>query len=60
MDCVARTWSFHRQGGAPLQLGYGSVLYGALAAWRGNLRVNIISHAWSDFWEGRLKFLIRR
>ncbi len=36
------------------------VLYGALAAWRRNLRVNIISHAWSDFWEGWLKFLIWR
>ncbi len=36
------------------------VLYGALAAWRGNLRVNIVSHAWSDFWEGWLKFLVRR
>jgi len=34
------------------------VLYGALAAWRKNLRVNIISHAWSDFWEGWLKLLI--
>jgi len=36
------------------------VLYGVLAAWRRNLRVNIISHAWSDFWEGWLKFLILR
>ena len=36
------------------------VLYGALAAWRGNLRVNIISHAWSDIWEGWLKFVIWR
>jgi uncharacterized protein len=34
------------------------VLYGALAAWRKNLRVNIISHAWSDFWEGWLKFIV--
>jgi membrane protease YdiL (CAAX protease family) len=34
------------------------VLYGALAAWRGNLRVNIVAHAWSDFWEGWLKFLV--
>jgi uncharacterized protein len=36
------------------------VLYGALAAWRGNLRVNIVSHGWSDFWEGWLKFVIWR
>ncbi|HEY1660423.1 MAG TPA: CPBP family intramembrane glutamic endopeptidase [Candidatus Sulfotelmatobacter sp.] len=36
------------------------VLYGALAAWRGNLRVNIVSHAWSDIWEGWLKFAILR
>jgi uncharacterized protein len=36
------------------------ILYGILAAWRRNLRVNIISHAWSDFWEGWLKFLIWR
>lgn len=32
------------------------VLYGILAAWRGNLRANIISHAWSDTWEGWLQF----
>jgi CAAX protease family protein len=36
------------------------VLYGAFAAWRKNLRVNIITHAWTDFWEGWLKFLIWR
>ncbi len=36
------------------------ILYGVLAAWRRNLRVNIISHAWSDFWEGWLKFLVWR
>jgi membrane protease YdiL (CAAX protease family) len=34
------------------------VLYGALAAWRRNLRANIISHAWSDVWEGWLKQLV--
>jgi CAAX protease family protein len=34
------------------------LLYGILAAWRGNLRANIISHAWSDTWEGWLKFLL--
>jgi membrane protease YdiL (CAAX protease family) len=36
------------------------VLYGALAAWRRNLRVNVVAHAWSDIWEGWLKFLIWR
>jgi membrane protease YdiL (CAAX protease family) len=35
-------------------------LYGLLAAWRGNLRANILSHAWSDIWEGWLKFLVFR
>jgi membrane protease YdiL (CAAX protease family) len=35
------------------------VLYGALAAWRGNLRANIISHAVTDIWEGWLKFVVR-
>jgi membrane protease YdiL (CAAX protease family) len=34
------------------------ILYGMLAAWRRNLRVNMISHAWSDAWEGWLKFII--
>ena len=34
------------------------ILYGALAAWRRNLRANIMSHAWSDVWEGWLKQLI--
>jgi membrane protease YdiL (CAAX protease family) len=33
-------------------------LYGALAAWRGNLRANMISHAWTDVWEGWLKFVV--
>jgi uncharacterized protein len=36
------------------------VIYGAMAAWRGNLRVNIVAHAWTDVWEGWLKFLIFR
>jgi membrane protease YdiL (CAAX protease family) len=35
-------------------------LYGALAAWRGNLRINIITHAWTDFWEGWFKFIVWR
>ena len=35
-------------------------LYGVLAAWRRNLRANIISHASSDIWEGWLKQVIFR
>jgi len=35
-------------------------LFGALAAWRKNLRANIIVHAWSDVWEGWLKFVVWR
>jgi membrane protease YdiL (CAAX protease family) len=34
------------------------VLYGALAAWRRNLRVNIIAHAWSDIWGGWLQMVL--
>jgi membrane protease YdiL (CAAX protease family) len=36
------------------------VLYGTLAEWRGNLRANIVVHAWTDMWEGWLKFVILR
>ena len=36
------------------------VLYGVLAAWRRNLRANMIAHAWSDIWEGWLKQVIFR
>jgi hypothetical protein len=36
------------------------ILYGVLAAWRGNLRANIISHAATDIWEGWLKFVVWR
>jgi membrane protease YdiL (CAAX protease family) len=36
------------------------ILFGGLAAWRKNLRANIIVHAWSDVWEGWLKFLVCR
>jgi membrane protease YdiL (CAAX protease family) len=36
------------------------VLYGALAAWRRNLRANMIAHAWSDVWEGWLKMAVLR
>lgn len=35
-------------------------LFGALAAWRGNLRANIVVHAWADIWEGWLKFVVWR
>jgi membrane protease YdiL (CAAX protease family) len=34
------------------------ILYGMLAAWRRNLRVNMISHAWSDVWGGWLKLIV--
>jgi membrane protease YdiL (CAAX protease family) len=33
------------------------ILYGALAAWRKNLRANMIAHTVSDLWEGWLKFM---
>jgi membrane protease YdiL (CAAX protease family) len=36
------------------------VLFGALAAWRGNLRANIIVHAWADVWLGWLRFVVWR
>jgi len=36
------------------------VLYGALAAWRKNLRANMVAHAWSDIWGGWLKFVVFR
>ena len=36
------------------------VLYGILAAWRKNLRANIIAHAWSDIWGGWLQMLVFR
>jgi membrane protease YdiL (CAAX protease family) len=36
------------------------ILFGILAAWRRNLRANIMVHAWADIWEGWLKFVIWR
>jgi uncharacterized protein len=33
------------------------ILYGALVAWRRNLRASMIAHAWSDIFEGYLRFL---
>ena len=32
-------------------------LYGALVAWRGDLRASMMAHAWSDVFEGYLRFL---
>jgi membrane protease YdiL (CAAX protease family) len=36
------------------------ILFGALAAWRKNLRANMVAHAWTDFFEGWLKFVVWR
>ena len=36
------------------------VLYGALAAWRRNLRSSMMAHAGSDIWEGWLKTVVWR
>lgn len=36
------------------------IMFGALAAWRKNLRANIVVHAWADVWEGWLKFVFWR
>lgn len=36
------------------------VMFGTLAAWRRNLRANILVHAWADVWEGWLKFVVWR
>ena len=33
------------------------ILYGALVAWRRNLRASMLAHAWSDLFEGWLRFL---
>lgn len=35
-------------------------LYGALAVWRRNVRINIVAHAFTDVWEGWLKFVVWR
>jgi membrane protease YdiL (CAAX protease family) len=34
------------------------VLFGALAAWRRNLRANVIVHAWADIWGGWLQLIV--
>jgi hypothetical protein len=36
------------------------ILYGALEAGRRNLRINIVAHAFTDGWEGWLKFVVWR
>jgi len=36
------------------------ILFGALAAWRKNLRANIVAHAWSDVWGGWLQAVVWR
>jgi uncharacterized protein len=36
------------------------VLFGILAAWRRNLRINIMVHAWADIWSGWLNFVVSR
>lgn len=36
------------------------VLFGLLAAWRGNLRANVLAHAWTDLWGGWLKSALLR
>jgi membrane protease YdiL (CAAX protease family) len=36
------------------------VLFGMLAAWRRNLRTNIMVHAWADVWSGWLNFVVWR
>ncbi|MFZ0883862.1 MAG: CPBP family intramembrane glutamic endopeptidase, partial [Candidatus Acidiferrales bacterium] len=33
------------------------IVYGALVAWRRNLRASILAHAWSDIFEGWLRFI---
>jgi uncharacterized protein len=36
------------------------ILFGALAAWRKNLRANIVVHAWADVWGGWLGSVVWR
>jgi membrane protease YdiL (CAAX protease family) len=40
-------------------IGVLGVLYGALVAWRRNVRASTIAHAWGDIWEGWLKTYVR-
>ena len=41
-------------------IGVLGVLFGALAAWRRNLRTNMIVHSWADVWSGWLRFVVWR
>ncbi len=34
------------------------IMFGMLAAWRKNLRTNIIVHSWADIWGGWLQMLV--
>jgi len=36
------------------------ILFGILAAWRRNLRANIVVHAWADIWGGWLQMVVWR
>ena len=36
------------------------ILFGILAAWRRNLRTNIMVHAWADVWSGWMNFVVWR
>ena len=38
-------------------VGVMGLLWGALAAWRGNLRVNMLSHTWNNVFVGWLVFV---
>ncbi len=51
---LAHTYQGWKQGIVIAALG---MLYGALAAWRRNLRANMLAHAWSDIFEGWLRFI---
>jgi hypothetical protein len=35
------------------------IIYGWFAAWRRNLRANMICHAWTDIWSGWLSGALR-
>jgi membrane protease YdiL (CAAX protease family) len=45
---------------AVIVIGVLGALYGALVAWRRNVRASVLAHAWGDIWEGWLKFVIWR
>ncbi len=39
-------------------IGVLGALFGVLAAWRRNLRANVVVHAWADIWGGWLNFVV--